>query len=428
MQRATALRIAVLYLPLTAAVIAGLLRPRRPRMFAACLLSLLWTLPTLLILQRINLIADWWSFPPSTPALLRMPLEFYFGWVLLWGLVPQLTFRRLDLPEVLVLMGVLDLWMMPSVIQLHDGWWYGEGAALVLVLAPAFCIARWTLEDIDLNLRATLQVVLSGLLFLFLLPEVVFALRPAANESSVWEPLIHMPSLLRQAAIQIIFLLAVPGVSAVAEFGQRGGGTPIPYDPPRRLVTSGVYRYCSNPMQFSCAVVMFLWALLLRSPWLVVAAVMSSLYSAGIAHWDEDRDLEGRFGEQWLHYRAAVPSWRVRWRPYHAGSPARLYIARSCGPCSEIRRWIEHRHPIGLELIDAETLPEGSIRRLRYDPGDGTPSVDGLLAFARALEHLNAAWAYCGFSLRLPIVHQALQLLMDASGLGPRTVPSSCPR
>jgi protein-S-isoprenylcysteine O-methyltransferase Ste14 len=425
------IRVAALYLPLAAAVLAALLRPRRQRMFAACLLSLLWTLPALLILQRLNLIANWWTFHPEGPTLVAMPLELYLGWAILWGVVPQLTFRKLDLPEVMVVMGALDLWLMPltrPLLQLNGHWLRGEGAALVLVLAPAICIARWTLDNTHLKLRSTLQVVISGLLFLFLLPEVAFALRPTVNAGSVWQPLVHMPGLFRQAAIQLILLLAVPGVSAVAEFAQRGFGTPIPYDPPQRLVTSGIYRYCANPMQLSCTIVMLLWAALLRNPWLVLGAAMCMLYSAGVAHWDEERDLAARFGEAWQHYRTTVPVWRLRWRPYHAGAPARLYIARFCGPCSEIRQWMESRHPIGLEFIDAETLPKGSIRRLRYDPADGTRPVEGLVAFAHALEHLNLAWAYCGLTLRLPVVHQAFQLLMDASGLGPRTLPDACAR
>jgi hypothetical protein len=181
-------------------------------------------------------------------------------------------------------------------------------------------------------------------------------------------------------------------------------------------------------MQFSCAVVMFLWAVLLRSPWFVLVAVVAAVYSAGVAHWDEDHDLAERFGERWQHYRDEVPAWRLRWRPYHAGPPARLYLARTCGPCNEIREWIESCHPIGLELIEAETLPEDSIRRLRYDPSDGTAPVEGIVAFARALEHLNLAWAYCGMTLRLPVMHQVFQLLMDASGFGPRRVASTCPR
>ncbi len=431
MDRVTIIRFTSLYLPCAWAMLVAFLRPRRQRMFAACLLSLLWTLPTLLILQRMNLLTHWWTFASAKIALLGMPLEFFLGWAVLWGVVPQLTFRTLDLPEVIVIMGALDLWLMPlsrPALHLNEHWLLGEAAALALVLAPGFCIGRWTLDNSHLRLRATLQVVISGLLFLFLLPEVVFALRPAANMSSVWQPLIHTPNFLRQAAIQLIVLLAVPGVAAVTEFAQRGLGTPIPYDPPQRIVTSGIYRYCANPMQVSCAIVMLLWALLLRNPWLVLASVMSTLYSAGIAHWDEDRDLHARFHELWQHYRTAVPAWRLHWRPYHGGLPARLYIARTCDSCSEIRRWIEHRHPIGLELVDAETLPKNSIRRLRYDPGDGTPPVEGIVAFARALEHLNLAWAYCGITIQLPIVHQALQLLMDASGLGPRTVPATCER
>jgi protein-S-isoprenylcysteine O-methyltransferase Ste14 len=431
MDRATIIRVASLYLPFAWAALVAFARPRRQRMFAACLLSLLWVLPTLLILQRINLVTGWWVFTPERAAILGMPLELFLGWAVLWGVAPPLTFRKLDLPEVLVIMGVADLWLMPlssPALHFREHWLLGEAAALALVLAPAFCVARWTLDNSHLKFRAALQVAISGLLFLFLLPEVVFAIRPAANMSSVWQPLLHTPSFLRQAAIQVILLLAVPGVSAVAEFAQRGVGTPIPYDPPQRIVTSGIYRYCANPMQVSCAMVLLLWALLLRNPWLVVAAAMSTLYSAGIAHWDEERDLQARFQGQWENYRGGVPSWRFRWRPYHAGPPARLYIARTCESCSEIRRWMEHRHPIGLALVDAETLPQGSIRRVRYDPGDGTAPVEGVVAFARALEHLNLAWAYCGITVRLPLVHQALQVLMDASGLGPRTIPSICER
>src|ERR1700742_4786774 len=125
MFRITTIRVAVLYLPVATAIVAGLLRRRRQRMFAACLLSLLWTLPALLILERINLTQNWWTFYPSGAVLLGMPLEFYLGWVVLWGVFPQLAFLDLDLPEVIVLMGVLDIWMMPlsaPLVNLRGNW------------------------------------------------------------------------------------------------------------------------------------------------------------------------------------------------------------------------------------------------------------------------------------------------------------------
>ena len=84
--------------------------------------------------------------------------------------------------------------------------------------------------------------------------------------------------------------------------------------------------------------------------------------------------------------------------------------------------WIEARSPLGLQVVDAEILPAGSIQRMRYDPGDGSGTVDGVRAMGRALEHLNLCWALCGVGLRLPCVWQIVQLFMDAAGLGPRVI------
>jgi hypothetical protein len=78
------------------------------------------------------------------------------------------------------------------------------------------------------------------------------------------------------------------------------------------------------------------------------------------------------------------------------------------------------RRPAGLEIIAAESLASGSIRRMRYVPEDGSQCVEGVRAMGRALEHINLGWAVAGIALRLPGVWQFVQLLMDASGLGPR--------
>jgi hypothetical protein len=239
-------------------------------------------------------------------------------------------------------------------------------------------------------------------------------------------PLLSLPSWQRQVALQLIFLLAIPGLTAVQEFALRGRGTPIPYDPPQRLVTSGIYRYVANPMQLSCALVMFAWSALLRNPWLAAAAAVTLAYSAGIAAWDEGQDLGARFGALWQSYRAAVHNWLPRWRPYHAGPAARLYIDLSCAPCTQLQRWIEHRQPLGLTIADACRLPYGSIRRMRYDPADNTPPVEGIRALGRALEHLHLGWALAGAALRLPGICQFLQLLIDASGFGPRPAGEAC--
>ena len=71
-------RAAAVYLPLTAAIIARLLNGRQPRQFAACLLSFLWTVPSLLIVQRFNEYAGWWDFAAGSAVVFRgMPLELF---------------------------------------------------------------------------------------------------------------------------------------------------------------------------------------------------------------------------------------------------------------------------------------------------------------------------------------------------------------
>jgi protein-S-isoprenylcysteine O-methyltransferase Ste14 len=348
-----------------------------------------------------------------------MPLELYTGWVILWGVVPQLVWRRFPVAGCATCMVALDMIAMPlcrPVVVLGPRWLVGEGVASLLSLLPALCIARWTAENSHLRARAWLQIALAGLIFLFLVPELAFTLRTGHG----WAPLLAMPSWSRQLSLQTVLVLALPGVGAVVEFAERGDGTPIPFDAPVRLVTSGMYRYCANPMQVSCTLVLLVWAGLLRHPWLLAAPAASIIYGAGIAEWDEGEDLSRRFGRPWREYRASVRSWIPRWQPYHAGPAARLFLSASCEPCRELWSWIQSRAPVGMEIVAAETLTPGSIRRMGYDPGDGSGTVEGVRALGRALEHLNLAWAVAGIGLRLPLVWQFVQVVMDASGLGPR--------
>jgi protein-S-isoprenylcysteine O-methyltransferase Ste14 len=416
-------RAGALYLPLMAASILAVARRRHPRRFAACLLGFLWTTPALLLLQLLNLQRNWWNFPGAGIGLRGMPLELYAGWVILWGILPTLAFPRLPLAWVAAIMAGFDMVAMPlcgAVVRLGPDWRIGEAASIVSVLLPGLCLARWTLRDTHLALRAALQVATSGLLFLFLIPEVVFALRPGLN----WGPLFSMPDWQRQLALLLMSLFTIPGVGAVMEFAQRGRGTPIPYDPPRRLVTSGIYRYLANPMQLSCTLVMLLLAAILRNPGLLLSPAIAVIYSAGIARWDERQDLAARFGNDWRAYRNEVRDWLPRWLPYHAGPPARLYLASTCGPCSQLARWFARRTVTEMEILPAESL-QILVERMTYDPADGSAAVSGIRAMGRALGHLHLGWALVGTAMRLPGIWQAVQLLMDVSGFGPRRLACS---
>ena len=424
MDRSTAIRCLSLYLPVIVAAVLAYLRPGGRRLLGACLVACAWVLPSLLALQLCNLRAGWWTFHALGGLLRGMPVDLLLGWAVLWGAIPILAFRRVSVPWVVAIFFAIDLVLMPAchpVVELSSSWLIGEVFALVFVLIPAQLMARWTLNDTNLYARATGQVFLSGSLFLFLIPEILFALRHGHG----WGVLISEPAWSRNLEMQSIALFGVFGVSAVQEFAERGAGTPIPYDPPKRLVTTGFYRYIANPMQLSCALVMTAWGGVLRNPWVAAAGLMSFIYGMGIAGWDEGEDLKTRFGEPWQKYRQHVRAWRIRFTPWHDcdAAPARLYVAERCGPCSEVRRWFESHHATGLQIVAAEDHPTRDLRRITYDPMDGSEPAEGVRAFARGLEHINVGWAFVGACLRLPVISHFVQLLMDASGFGPQVIP-----
>lgn len=422
--RALLIRASGLYLPVAAAFLVAYLKPRAERLVAACLLGFCWTLPSLLVLQWLKLKFGWWTFHAHGGLFRGMPLDLFLGWAVLWGILPALGFRRTASAWVVCFFVAIDLVLMPAcrpVVELGGRWLIGELVAVCLVLIPAQLLARWTFTDTQLGLRAMLQVATSAGMFLLVVPEIVFALRPGRG----WQLLWSTPHWLLSLEWQGIGLLSVMGVSAVQEFARRGGGTPIPYDPPKRLVISGIYRYIANPMQMSCALVMTAWGGVLRNPWVAAAGVMSFIYGLGLANSDEGADLRERFGDAWVKYRGQVHPWRFRLAPWHDPNQpaARLYVAETCGPCAEVLRWFEKHGAVALEIVAAEDHPTRDLQRITYDPMDGSEADEGVRAIARGLEHIHVGWALAGACLRVPGIAHVVQLVLDVSGFGPRTIP-----
>jgi protein-S-isoprenylcysteine O-methyltransferase Ste14 len=105
-------------------------------------------------------------------------------------------------------------------------------------------------------------------------------------------------------------------VWCVALFARIGQGTLAPWDPPRKFVAVGPYRYVRNPM-ISGVVLMLLGKTLLWVSWPV--GVWACVFIA-INHTYfvllEEPGLEQRFGESYRLYRANVPRWIPRLKPW----------------------------------------------------------------------------------------------------------------
>lgn len=130
----------------------------------------------------------------------------------------------------------------------------------------------------------------------------------------VRRPLPHW-EIAQVAGGALVGIGLVPTVSAFAEFA-RAGGTPMPAAPTTRLVVSGANRYVRNPMYVGLLVALVGQALLFGSGRLLVYATTAWGVTAAFVHWYEEPTLTRQFGADYDAYRAAVPAWWPRRRPW----------------------------------------------------------------------------------------------------------------
>lgn len=413
-------RAAALYIPLAAVVALGWWRRPGRRLVAGATLATIWNLAALYPLHLASRHWDWWSYEADGGLFSGMPVDLYLGWALLWGAVPVLAFPRgrLVVPVALALWA--DLVFMPAaapVVRLGPMWLAGEALGLSIGLLPGLVLARWTIEQRHLAARTTLQAVAFATLVL------VGATAALEATGGTWATLGDHPTWVTSTAVQVLLVPAAVALAAVAELVRRGGGTPFPWDPPRRLVTTGPYAYVANPMQLATAVILAGGTLLLRNWGVAAVAAASVAFAAGLAAWHEDLLAGDRFGGGWRRYRASVRTWRPRWQPY-VEADAVLYVAAGCEPCSTVGAWLQRRRPVGLRLRGAEDRAGPGLRRITYVAADGT-TASGIAAVAHALEHLHLGWAITGWALRLPGVGLLAQTIADAVGAGPRDLPAA---
>ncbi len=98
-------------------------------------------------------------------------------------------------------------------------------------------------------------------------------------------------------------------------FRRVGEGTPVPTEPPKRLVISGLYRYSRNPL-FVAHIAFLLGLFLYRGE--ITLLVYAVTYAAFIHAWivlREEPELGSRFGEEYLRYMQEVPRWVGLRRP-----------------------------------------------------------------------------------------------------------------
>ena len=122
-----------------------------------------------------------------------------------------------------------------------------------------------------------------------------------------------LPFVLGVALLGLGLTLVIWTVRLFVVVGQ---GTLAPWDPTTRLVVAGPYRHVRNPMISGVVCVLAGETALLGSRpllyWLAAVVAVNAMYLPLV----EEPGLRRRFGEDYDAYRANVPRWVPRLRPW----------------------------------------------------------------------------------------------------------------
>ena len=145
-------------------------------------------------------------------------------------------------------------------------------------------------------LRALIAFLVLPGVFAGLIPALIVANDPYRGGGSAWGyPFVALG----------LFLV----LWCVRDFYVAGKGTLAPWDPPKHLVTVGLYRVVRNPMYVSLLILLSGWSLAAGS-WLLAGytALLGLAFHLRVILYEEPR-LARQFGEAWTEYAAHVSRW-----------------------------------------------------------------------------------------------------------------------
>jgi len=125
-----------------------------------------------------------------------------------------------------------------------------------------------------------------------------------------WD-LISLPSLIISSPVLILSVFLMLW-SAVKFFLSQG--SPMPANPPKKLVVTGLYQYTRNPMQTGVYGTLLGFSILYQSPG---ALLLTMGWMTLLTFWlvkVEEPELEKRLGQAYLEYKARVPRWGLRFK------------------------------------------------------------------------------------------------------------------
>lgn len=164
---------------------------------------------------------------------------------------------------------------------------------------------KWAKREYPLRFRI-LALLPAGGLFVFLIPYVLIKLGPRLDLAlRLPAAYLGLVNILAGALLIAIGLVYAYGSIGLQLF--QAGGTPLPVMATHRLLATGVFKQCRNPMSFG-TICLYLGISLLAGSIssLLIVAIFSALLMLYIKTIEE-RELALRFGEEYAAYKAVTP-------------------------------------------------------------------------------------------------------------------------
>jgi len=150
------------------------------------------------------------------------------------------------------------------------------------------------------------------ILFMILVPGTMLVLLPSYLVGN--DPALFSFSIFRWLAVPLWAAGAAAMVWCARVFVVHGQGTPLPTQPPRKLMTRGLYRMIRNPIYLGAVIFLLgfvFWhpaSSILGMP--IIVAISAHLF---VILYEEPH-LRKAFGSEYEQYCRNVPRWFPEWR------------------------------------------------------------------------------------------------------------------
>src|SRR4030042_2277293 len=150
------------------------------------------------------------------------------------------------------------------------------------------------------------SLLLAGLFVFFfwiILPYILINLNDYLNLPYIRSILFGVVGML------LIFAGGFVALYCFGLFVKLGEGTPVPVDPPKKLVARGLYKYTRNPMYLAYMMIIFGEFLIFGHIMLLIYFLLAGVcLQILVVFWEEPK-LVKRFGKDYLDYKKEVPRW-----------------------------------------------------------------------------------------------------------------------